>query len=111
MRDKALDSMRNTSSTCNFAGSHSRLFQMGPIKSFNDLQESLLKLRENFQTIVDRNQFMSTSPLKKKDLNSEFGVMGDVTRGDQECETDEEENEIKPKAATTATTTTPSSYI
>ncbi len=44
---------------------------MGPIKSFDDLKESILKLRENFNSVFGKNQFL-LSPLKKKDLLTEF---------------------------------------
>jgi len=54
---------------------------MGPIKSFGDLKDSILKLRENFDAIVlGKIQIADNSPLKKKDLLNDFengdGVLG-----------------------------------
>ena len=81
---------------------------MGPIKSFGDLQDSILKLRENFDGIImgrfklpfqDAND---NSPIKQKDLLTDFGkasddlMMGAGSLKEQECETDEEE-EVEKK--------------
>ncbi len=52
---------------------------MGPIKSFGDLQDSLMKLRENFDVILNNKSLNGeeydkmASPLKKKDLMLVFG--------------------------------------
>lgn len=76
--------------------SASILGTMGPIKSFGDLQDSILKLRENFDAIVmGKHLIMPESPLKKKDLMNEFAggasIIGGGSLKEQECETDEEE--------------------
>jgi hypothetical protein len=70
---------------------------MGPIKSFGELKDSILKLRENFDAIVlGKIQIADNSPLKKKDLLNDFENGEDTALGcgslkEQECETDEEE--------------------
>lgn len=58
-----------------------------------------MKLRENFDAII-LGKKVQDSPLKKKDLLSEFAqgasIIGAVTLKEQECETDEEEeSEVK----------------
>jgi hypothetical protein len=44
---------------------------MGGLKSFGDMQDSLLKLKETFDEMMGRNQ--NFSPIKKKDLRLEYG--------------------------------------
>lgn len=47
---------------------------MSSIKTFGELSESILKLRENFDAILgNKHQNLILSPLKQKDLMSEFG--------------------------------------
>jgi hypothetical protein len=67
---------------------------IGMLKSFGELSDSILKLRENFDTILGKQPIDSSSPMKKKDLLSEFsqGVTGESLKN-QDCETDEEETE------------------
>jgi uncharacterized protein (DUF4213/DUF364 family) len=52
---------------------------IGMLKSFGELSDSILKLRENFDAILGKQPIDSSSPLKKKDLLSEFsqGVTGE----------------------------------
>ena len=59
----------------------------------------MAKLRENFDGMVGKNQLLPVSPLKKKDLMNDFGtnVIGGGSLREQECETDEEEGEMKLK--------------
>jgi hypothetical protein len=78
-----------------FASSGSSMIShMGPIKTFGDLQDSIMKLRENFDSII-LGKKLPESPLKKKDLLSEFeggaSIIGAGSLKEQECETDEEE--------------------
>ena len=79
MQKKASNQLRNTFTTA-------RLTIMGDIKSFSDLSESMLKLRETFDEMTGRNQ--TFSPIKKK---KDLGLEERSTLKDQECETDEEE--------------------
>lgn len=74
----------------------SLLVDMSQFKSFPDLADSMLKLRETFDAMTGRNQLNNFSPLKKKDLNLEFGTEKSTCK-EQECETDEEDGEIKSK--------------
>lgn len=71
------------------------------LKSFGELSDSVMKLRENFDAILGKYPIDSSSPLKKKDLLSEFshGVTGESLKN-QDCETDEEETteQIKQRA-------------
>lgn len=47
---------------------------MRPIKTFAEVADSLQKLRENFDSMIDgKHKIFSMSPLKKKDLMNEFG--------------------------------------
>lgn len=73
---------------------------MGKLKSFGELSDSLLKLRENFDVVIGKKHpDIIMSPLKKKDLMEEFGnnVIGGGSLKEQECETDEEETDLKIK--------------
>ncbi|CDW87948.1 UNKNOWN [Stylonychia lemnae] len=55
---------------------------MGPIKSFGELKDSILKLRENFDAIVlGKIQVTDNSPLKKKDLLNDFESGDDALGG------------------------------
>ena len=92
MRERARKELRSKESA---------IGNMGTLKSFGDLADSLLKMRENFDAMMGKHQLFSTmSPLKKKDLMNDFGnTIEGGTLKDQECETDEEENELKLKAA------------
>eukprot|EP00347_Sterkiella_histriomuscorum_P007438 403348921 len=125
MRDRARNEMKpqgifNNSHSSNQSISYSKsiMGNMGPIKSFAELQDSILKLRENFDSVILGKVYKGNntskdvdmmdldmkdcSPLKKKDLNEQFrkssdmdGCMiiggGTALMKDQECETDEEE--------------------
>ena len=102
MRDRAKREIRNRDNSINIMG------QMGPIKSFAELADSMQKLRENFDVMIGKHQFlMPASPLKKKDLMNEYGCNSNIGGGtlkEQECETDEEESDFKFKTSTTAVT-------
>jgi hypothetical protein len=84
-----------------------RMGQMGALKSFGELADSLLKLRENFDVAIGKkHQDLLMSPLKKKDLMEDYGsnIIGGGSLKEQECETDEEEfdlNKIKPTSTVT----------
>ncbi len=62
---------------CIMAGEISSMGTMGPLKSFGDLQDSILKLRENFDAII-LSKRLQESPLKKKDLLNEFEGGGSI---------------------------------
>lgn len=65
--------MRERAKNSAFGLCSSVMGHMGPIKSFGELQDSIMKLRENFDAIVlGKHQLMPESPLKKKDLMNEF---------------------------------------
>jgi hypothetical protein len=49
---------------------------MGTLKSFGELSDSILKLRENFDILMGKQPLDSNSPLKKKDLMNELGFIG-----------------------------------
>ena len=77
--------------------------QMGPIKGFGELQDSILKLKENFDAIVlgkfnyqQEVEIPETTPLKKKDFlmteGAESIMMGCASLREQEQETDEEDS-------------------
>lgn len=73
-----------------------QMSRMGKIKTFGDLQDSIAKLRENFDIMIGKPQGLPISPLKAKDLKSEIrGKLTGRSMREQECETDEEDNEIK----------------
>lgn len=71
---------------------------MGPIKSFAELQDSVHKLKENFDAIVlgkfnwqPELEIPETTPLKKKDfLAAESNLL--LGAREQEQETDEEDS-------------------
>lgn len=68
MRDRARLAVRNVASSY----TSGVMGQMGPLKSFGDLQDSIMKLRENFDVMLGKIQEPHFSPLKKKDLMNEF---------------------------------------
>lgn len=84
------------------SGGMSVMGQMGPIKTFGELQDSVLKLRENFDAIVLGKfnlqtdlEIPETTPLKKKDFlaqESESNLLGGASLREQEQETDEEDS-------------------
>ena len=90
MRMRASRDLKEKDTGCSSIGA------MGKIKTFGELSDSILKLRENFDAKIGKKQmFIGMSPLKKKDIINDFNL--GATLKDQECETDEEETEIKPK--------------
>jgi hypothetical protein len=66
--------MRERARRSAFGGlSASATGQMGPIKSFGELQDSIMKLRENFDAIVlGKHRLLPDSPLKQKDLMADY---------------------------------------
>ena len=89
MRDRARREMR-----CKDSVTVSGMGNMSSLKSFGELNDSILKLRENFDSMIGKYQNLHhISPLKKKDLMNDFGsTLGGAALKD--CETDEDEGEI-----------------
>lgn len=68
MREKAQESVKSK-----VGGLGGQMSRMGKIKTFGDLQDSIAKLRENFDIMIGKPQGLPVSPLKTKDLKNEFG--------------------------------------
>ena len=92
MREKANESVKTK-----IGGMGGQMSRMGKIKSFGELQDGMTKLRENFDIMIGKPQGLPVSPLKAKDLKSEIEgkLTGRGSMKEQECETDEEDNEIR----------------
>ena len=68
MRDKAHESVKSK-----VGGMGGQMTRMGKIKTFGELQDSIAKLRENFDIMLGKPQGLPISPLKSKDLKNELG--------------------------------------
>ena len=68
MREKAHESVKSK-----VGGMGGQMTRMGKIKTFGELQDSIAKLRENFDIMIGKPQGLPISPLKTKDLKNDLG--------------------------------------